>query len=916
MAVQVLGKVAYFNKGAYNSQTNYEINDVVSYNGSSYVSLNDNNQGNLPTNTNYWSVVAEKGDKGDTGKPFVIEKTYSTIESMVADYDNMNVNDYVMIQGSIEEQENATLWTKREVEVSPYKWAYLADFSGASGITGATPNIHIGNVTEGNEPSVTRRSGSSNENPILDFVLKTGAKGDTGATGNGISSFEKTSTSSLVDTYTITFTNGTSTTIEVTNGRGIVSIVKTGTVDYVDTYTITYNDGTTSTFEVANSEVTEEEFNDVVDELNYLYDDLPKVEGEGTNLTLDNTRKGKISNVLKGNNLSQFTTTGKNLLKVASSTLINRNVTTTYNFETGVLSSTGVADSGWPWIVESVLNTPIPAGTQVTFSVDNVQSYKISMRIYESATATASEYSDYTEIPVGNLSVTKTLATGCAKIIILVNYGTGTTADTNMRLQLEVGSTPTEFELYTGGNPAPNPDYPQDVHVVSGNNNIDICGKNLFDKDNITIEIGSIGAGGSFSPSTERLRAYYIEVNENTQYTLSTSNNDLQVVPYFYDSSKNFLSFNNGWKNFPYTFTSPADTKYVALLFKNSTNTPSIGMIGDFQLEKGSTATTYQPFESQTYLINLGAMELCKIGNYQDYIAKSTGKNLFGGEVENGTLGVTGNKISNSKRLRTTAPIFLKQGTYTISAREDFDVICYISDSGNYGEYTQIKSTYSDMPYTFTLNSNKYILFTFNKGDIELSPSDLTEIQIELGTATSYEPYGKGKWYKHSEIGKQILDGTEAWVYSVTNLVFYSDVLQSPPVVKNSSRFYCNRFNYVSWNTSFENMLNGQGRYQADGNHRLILKNTAYTTSNDFKNWLSTNNTIVYYVLATPTNTEITDQTLIAQLDNFEKAISYNTQTNISQENNDLPFIISASAFMSLKYIFGNLETRVAELEG
>ena len=301
MAVQVLGKVAYFNKGAYNSQTNYEINDVVSYNGSSYVSLNDNNQGNLPTNTNYWSVVAEKGDKGDTGKPFVIEKTYSSVESMVADYDNMNVNDYVMIQGSIEEQENATLWTKREVEVSPYKWAYLADFSGASGITGATPNIHIGTVTEGNEPSVTRRSGSSNENPILDFVLKTGAKGDTGATGNGISSIEKTSTSGLVDTYTITFTNGTSTTIEVTHGRGIASIAKTSSVDYVDTYTITYNDGTTSTFEVANSEVTEEEFDDVVDELNYLYDDLPKVEGEGTNLALNNTRKGKISNVLRGN---------------------------------------------------------------------------------------------------------------------------------------------------------------------------------------------------------------------------------------------------------------------------------------------------------------------------------------------------------------------------------------------------------------------------------------------------------------------------------------------------------------------------------------------------------------------------------------------------------------------------------------
>lgn len=43
----------------------------------------------------------------------------------------------------------------------------------------------------------------------------TGAKGDT---GNGVASIAKTSTSGLVDTYTITFTNGTTTTFTVTNG--------------------------------------------------------------------------------------------------------------------------------------------------------------------------------------------------------------------------------------------------------------------------------------------------------------------------------------------------------------------------------------------------------------------------------------------------------------------------------------------------------------------------------------------------------------------------------------------------------------------------------------------------------------------------------------------------------------------------
>ena len=45
-----------------------------------------------------------------------------------------------------------------------------------------------------------------------------GDKGDTGATGNGIASISKTGSSGLVDTYTITFTNGNTATFTVTNG--------------------------------------------------------------------------------------------------------------------------------------------------------------------------------------------------------------------------------------------------------------------------------------------------------------------------------------------------------------------------------------------------------------------------------------------------------------------------------------------------------------------------------------------------------------------------------------------------------------------------------------------------------------------------------------------------------------------------
>lgn len=77
-----------------------------------------------------------------------------------------------------------------------------------------------------------------------------------GEAGNDIQSVEKTSTSGLVDTYTITLTDGTTYNFDVTNGRAITSIEKTSSVGYVDTYTITFNDGTTTTFEVETASIT------------------------------------------------------------------------------------------------------------------------------------------------------------------------------------------------------------------------------------------------------------------------------------------------------------------------------------------------------------------------------------------------------------------------------------------------------------------------------------------------------------------------------------------------------------------------------------------------------------------------------------------------------------------------------------
>ncbi len=80
----------------------------------------------------------------------------------------------------------------------------------------------------------------------------TGAKGDKGTDGRAITSVTKISTSGLVDTYKISFSDNTSTNFTVTNGSSIKSIAKTGTNGLTDTYTVTLTDKTTSTFSVKN----------------------------------------------------------------------------------------------------------------------------------------------------------------------------------------------------------------------------------------------------------------------------------------------------------------------------------------------------------------------------------------------------------------------------------------------------------------------------------------------------------------------------------------------------------------------------------------------------------------------------------------------------------------------------------------
>ena len=160
----------------------------------------------------------------------------------------------------------------------------------------------------------------------------------------------------------------------------------------------------------------------------------------------------------------------------------------------------------------------------------------------------------------------------------------------------------------------------------------------------------------------------------------------------------------------------------------------------------------------------------------------------------------------------------------------------------------------------------------------------------KIGTYQDYIYKDSDKWYLHKEIGKVVLNGTETG-WAVNNSVFYRSFAEK---TKGKIGMYSDVFSYknVAW-TSL-------GNYEMSDDATtttIFVKDTDYTTIADFKTWLGTNEPSLYFALSTPTTTEITDTTLISQLNALEQATSKNGETNISQVNDDLPFIIYAEAF-------------------
>lgn len=466
-----------------------------------------------------------------------------------------------------------------------------------------------------------------------------------------------------------------------------------------------------------------------------------------------------------------------------------------------------------------------------------------------------------------------------------------------------------DFKGNTSQDGEPTPENPQDIHVVTGDNDVKIENRNLAQHID-----GHINASGVFKVDTTD--SFYFPVTQGETYIYNNSGNRDRVAIFnsIPTNNQTCIEKTNTYlaKNKPFVASA---TGYMVIY----ANTPTSETVkNDFIVVKGNTIGNYTPHQEQTYRVDFGGKNKFDKENTQWY------KN------NNSAFINTGN--TNTTRIRTTSFKISGGKTYTISGIPSEVALNSVRTYEEY-EGTQT-SDFTKSGNTFTLGENvKYIHLLFSGENFTDETNELmknADIQIEEGTeATRYSRYVENpielckigeyedklfknttdnplynadlelnKWYKYGAIGKLVLDENTNVILQNndsfrinTNLT--SNILR--PLNQNiAPNVLSNYLKPITWAETWADKIGFISGNSSTNDFRFRVN--ANMTLGELQSWLSTHNIIIDYICITPTYT-LLDDTLQEQLDEiYYNAVSYEDQTNISQTNADLPFVIGASA--------------------
>lgn len=185
------------------------------------------------------------------------------------------------------------------------------------------------------------------------------------------------------------------------------------------------------------------------------------------------------------------------------------------------------------------------------------------------------------------------------------------TVNATATIQIEKGSTATSYEPYTGGQPSPSPDYPQEIKSVV-NPTVKVCGKNLY-PDGDLIELTK-SYTTDFIPAVFDRNIIYLAFECNT----NTVDGKYYINIIYYDKNKQKLGSNGSAGQIGEKITKIEDSSsfsgigagnggtnvdlkkvsYVKIVFNIYNNTAT--KITYKNIVVSSTPTAYEPYHEQT----------------------------------------------------------------------------------------------------------------------------------------------------------------------------------------------------------------------------------------------------------------------------------------------------------------------------
>ena len=637
------------------------------------------------------------------------------------------------------------------------------------------------------------------------------------------------------------------------------------------------------------------------------------VEGTGESLTLDNTEASSLGLELKGNT-SQQTYTGVNLFYLESET--KNGVTLSYA-EDGAIVLNGTSTQAYTAFTRdvsyngaytlSVSNPTTQANTYVrTRTGAGVLAHTITLNNTDRKFANMTTEIGKLEITIG--------ATG-------VQYN-------NFKIYAQLQPSPaTDWQPYVGGIPSPNPNYPQDIEVVTGDNEIEITGRNLFPlnqtthaSNGITTTYGENGEAnltGTISSTWANItNQYELKLPAGT-YTISTNKqltHNLSLKGSYEDGS--VAEFTIYSPDRSRTFTTTKVIKRAYFYIGGLTSGTTLNETFGFQLEHGNTRHDFQKYQSQTFPLTLGTPNLYKESEATlGTISQSDGTTISSSSSVYYTpsyIAVSPNKDYNFK-YNGSSNITIRLFYYTIAK-------AFIS--------TAVVTGNSSNQVTFAIPSNAYFIRiqfgnTYYNQGLQLTkgstPQTISDNPIEMCIISTYEDYFKyenEKWYLKEQVCKLKMANISSLIQNAT---YYQTNFNATNGIM-SMRLH--KTNFANLNLPQSNIIgNGKankfiGTTAGKWNNVSQLYTFSYTdglmfgvlyTDLGLENWTTSSrsfetelnnnfgDTIFYIPYLQETSTEITG-TLKTQLDNIREAMSYNGQTNITQTNDNKPFRISASA--------------------